>query len=140
MYFHWFLKIRNWKQYFACFHFPLQIEFWEQFLFSVHFELPNKFFSFKNRKLFLKTENKRKKTVTKHTLNLFYHLTFLFSRFLFSIIPLFHSTLSTKWILKEKNLKINTQLTPSKTKLSNGSYVSDFVIVELENISIKKQI
>ena len=57
-----------------------------------------------------------------------------------SIIPLFHSTLSTKWTLKEKNLKINTQLTPLKTKLSNGSYVSDFVIVELENISIKMQI
>jgi len=30
--------------------------------------LPNKFCSFKNRKLFLKTENKRKKTVIKHTL------------------------------------------------------------------------
>ena len=54
-------KIRNWKQSFACFQFPSQIEFWEQFLFSVHFELPNKFFSFKNRKLFLKTENKGKK-------------------------------------------------------------------------------
>ena len=55
------MKIRNWKQPFACFQFPSQIEFWKQFLFSVHFELPNKFFSFKNRKLFLKTKNKGKK-------------------------------------------------------------------------------
>ena len=30
-------------------------------LFSAHFELPNKFFSLKNRKLFLKTKNKEKK-------------------------------------------------------------------------------
>ena len=55
------MKIRNWKQSFACFQFPSQIEFWKQFLFSVRFELPNKFFSLKNRKLFLKTENKGKK-------------------------------------------------------------------------------
>ena len=61
MCFHWFLKIRNWKQSLACFQFPSQIEFWKQFLFSTRFELPNKFFSFKNRKLFLKTENKEKK-------------------------------------------------------------------------------
>ena len=40
---------------------PLQIEFWKQFLFFIYFELPNKFFSFKNRKLFLETENKGKK-------------------------------------------------------------------------------
>ena len=37
------------------------IEFCGQFLFFVHFWLPNKFFSFKNRKLFLETKNKRKK-------------------------------------------------------------------------------
>ena len=30
-------------------------------MFFARFELPNKFFSLKNRKLFLKTENKRKK-------------------------------------------------------------------------------
>ena len=59
--FHWLLKIKNWKQYFVYFQFPSQIEFWEQFLFSVHFGLPNKFFSLKNRKLFLKIENKGKK-------------------------------------------------------------------------------
>ena len=41
--------------------FPSQIKFWEQFLFFAYFELPNKFFSLKNRKLFLKTENKGKK-------------------------------------------------------------------------------
>ena len=67
--FHWILTIRNWKQPFACFQFPSQIEFWKQFLFSFHFGLPNKFFSFKNRKLFLKTKNKEKKTITKHTLS-----------------------------------------------------------------------
>ena len=61
MYFHRLLKIRNWKQPFACFQFPSQIEFWKQFLFSARFELPNKFFSLKNRKLFLKTENNGKK-------------------------------------------------------------------------------
>ena len=61
MYFHWLLKIRNWKQQFVYFQFLSQIEFWEQFLFFVHFGLWNKFFSFKNRKLFLKTENKGKK-------------------------------------------------------------------------------
>ena len=55
------LKIRNSKQFFVCFQFPSQIKFWEQFLFSVHIKLPNKFFSFKNIKLFLKTENKEKK-------------------------------------------------------------------------------
>ena len=59
--FHWLLKTRNWKKYFVCFQFPSQIEFWEQFLFSIHFGLPNKFFSLKNRNLFLKIENKRKK-------------------------------------------------------------------------------
>ena len=59
--FHWLLKIRNWKQSFTCFQFPSQIKFWKRFLFSTHFELPNKFFSLKNRKLFLKTENKEKK-------------------------------------------------------------------------------
>ena len=46
---------------FLCFQFPSQIEFCEQFLFSIHFGLPNKFFSFKNIKLFLKTENNGKK-------------------------------------------------------------------------------
>ena len=55
------MKIRNWKQPFACFQFLSQIEFWKQFLFSANFELPNKFFSLKNRKLFLKTKNKEKK-------------------------------------------------------------------------------
>ena len=68
-YFHWLLKIRNWKQLFACFQFSSQIEFWEQFLFSVYFELPKKFFSFKNRKLFFKTENKEKKQLPKKWLS-----------------------------------------------------------------------
>ena len=58
------MKITNWKQYFACFQFPSQIEFWKQFLFSIYFGLPNKFFSLKNRKLFSKIENKRKKQLT----------------------------------------------------------------------------
>ena len=31
------------------------------FFFLVHFELPNKFLNLKNKKLFLETENKRKK-------------------------------------------------------------------------------
>ena len=35
-------------------------EFWELFLFLVHYGLLNKFFSLKNKKLFLKTENNRK--------------------------------------------------------------------------------
>ena len=52
---------------------PLQIEFWEQFLFSVHFELPNKFFSLKNRKLFLKIENKGKKQLPNIPLISFKH-------------------------------------------------------------------
>ena len=43
------------------FFFFSQIEFWEQLLFFIHFRLSNKFFSLKNRKLFLETENKRKK-------------------------------------------------------------------------------
>ena len=64
-FFYWLLKIRNWKQFFACFQFPSQIEFWEQFLFFVHFGLPNKFFSLKNRKLFLETENKSKNQLPK---------------------------------------------------------------------------
>ena len=38
-----------------------QIEFWEQILFFVYFGLPNKFFSLKNKKLFLEIENKGKK-------------------------------------------------------------------------------
>ena len=65
-YFHWLLKIRNWKQHFACFQFSSQIEFWEQFFFSVHFELSKNFFSFKNRNLFFKTENKEKKQFQKN--------------------------------------------------------------------------
>ena len=39
----------------------LHNEFWDQFFFLVHFGLPYKFFSLKNRKLFLETENKGKK-------------------------------------------------------------------------------
>ena len=77
MCFHWLLKIRNWKQPFACFQFPSQIEFWKQFLFSARFELSNKFFSLKNKKLFLKIENKGKKQLP--NIPLFFSLFFLFS-------------------------------------------------------------
>ena len=54
------------------------------FLFSIHFKLSNKFFSLKNRTLFLETENKGKKKVTKLT-----YLYFLFS--LFSTRPKYSS-------------------------------------------------
>ena len=75
----------NWKYPFVCFQFSSQIEFWEQFLFSVHFGLPKKFFSLKNRKLFLKTENKGKKSVTKHTLKfLFLLFIYFYYKFLIS--------------------------------------------------------
>ena len=78
MCFHWLLKIRNWKQPFACFQFPSQIEFWKQFLFSTRFELPNKFFSLKNRKLFLKTENMGKKQLSNIPLSFEYSGWFFF--------------------------------------------------------------
>ena len=58
------MEIRNSKQHFAYFQFPSQIKFREQFLFSIHFGLPNKFFNFKNRKLFLETKNKGKKQLS----------------------------------------------------------------------------
>ena len=60
-------------------------------MFSVHFELPNKFFSPKNRKLFFKTENKRKKQLPNIP------LTFCTQKLLF----LFFFLISKKNILKE---------------------------------------
>ena len=78
MWFHWLLKIKNWKQPFACFQFPSQIEFWKQFGFSPHFELPNKFFSLKNSKLFLKTENKGKKQLPNIPLGFLFFFSFVF--------------------------------------------------------------
>ena len=58
----WKLKTGNNILYiFNFFH-----KFWEPFLFLVHYMLSNKFFSLKNKKLFMKTEN-NKKIVTKYT-------------------------------------------------------------------------
>ena len=93
------MKIRNWKQHFTCFQFPSQIEFWKQFLFFAYFELPNKFFSIKNRKLFLKTENKRKKQLPNISLAFYLHQNLLYLFYL-------HTYCSSGSIL-EKNLMGN---------------------------------
>ena len=52
----WKQKIRGKNSY------QTYLKFWKLFLFSVHFGLSNKFFNLKNKKLFLKAENKRKKS------------------------------------------------------------------------------
>ena len=57
------MKTRNWNQHSACFQFSSQIKFWKQFLFSIYFKLPNKYFNLKNKKVFLKTKNKKKKQI-----------------------------------------------------------------------------
>ena len=62
----WKLEIEN--NLLHIFSFLHKLSFENIFLFFVYFGLPNKFFSLKNRKLFLKTENKKEKIVTKHTL------------------------------------------------------------------------
>ena len=67
------------------------------------FWLPNKFFSFKNKKLFLKTENKEKNSYQT------YYKSFLSSNFFiilqFFILPLFYLT------------KLYLRLTPSRKDL-----------------------
>ena len=95
MCFYWLLKIKNWKQLFACFQFPSQIEFWKQFLFFARFELPNKFFSFKNRKLFLKTENKGKKQLP----NIPLVFSIYFSIWVTKCILQVYKEVPKKWIL-----------------------------------------
>ena len=103
MYFYWLLKTKNWKQHFACFQFPSQIEFWEQFLFSIHFGLPNKFFSLKNRKLFLEIENKKKKQLPNIPLIFWHHKNhFIYFKFFFFGLNIyfklsFHHSLHVNW-------------------------------------------
>ena len=56
-----FWKLQTENSLLHVFNFLHKLGFENIFLFSIHFELPNKFFSFKYRKMFLKTENKEKK-------------------------------------------------------------------------------
>ena len=55
-----FRKLETEKSILHVFSFLHKLSFEISFFFLVHFGLPNKFFSLKNRKLFLETENKGK--------------------------------------------------------------------------------
>ena len=55
-----FRKLETEKSILHVFSFLYKLSFEINFFFLVHFGLPYKFFSLKNRKLFLETENKGK--------------------------------------------------------------------------------
>ena len=67
------------------------------FLFSVHFELPNKFFNLKSRKLFLKTENKKKNSYQTYPnyLNQFFKMWVFF----FFLLDIFKKEMSNNFML-----------------------------------------